>query len=113
MIRTRDNVEHYNWGADCDGWIMVDDPAISVIEERMPSNTSEIRHYHVHSRQFFRVLQGTLTMEMADETVELRSGDGIEIAPGIPHKACNRSPQDAVFLVISSPATSGDRVELT
>jgi len=33
---SRDNAEHYRWGDDCDGWHLVKDTQLSVIEEFMP-----------------------------------------------------------------------------
>jgi hypothetical protein len=49
----KDNAEHYNWSEVCDGWHLVKREDLSVIHEKMPPHTSEIRHYHGKSRQFF------------------------------------------------------------
>jgi hypothetical protein len=43
--------EHYVWGEGCDGWHLVKNSNLSVIHERMPPNTSEVKHYHEKSRQ--------------------------------------------------------------
>ena len=61
----RRTASHYTWGDACDGWHLVRTPALSVIEERMPPRTSEARHYHRAAAQFFYVLRGRLSIEVA------------------------------------------------
>jgi mannose-6-phosphate isomerase-like protein (cupin superfamily) len=39
-------------------------------------------------------------------------GQGIEVAPGVPHQFMNESVEDVHFLVVSHPTTRGDRVEV-
>lgn len=109
MIVSRETANHYTWGAKCDGWPLVHGEDLLVIEERMPAGSAEIRHHHIHARQFFYVLSGKLTMEVDGQIHEVLSGQGIEIAPGRPHQARNDSEEDVVFLVISSPTSRGDR----
>jgi mannose-6-phosphate isomerase-like protein (cupin superfamily) len=106
--------EHYKWGGpqatDCDGWHLVKKPELSIIEELMPAGTSEVRHYHVHARQFFYVLEGELTLEVEQHNFVLHAGDGLEIAPGQQHQAINRSTRATRILVTSQPPSHGDRV---
>ncbi|MGA8345596.1 MAG: hypothetical protein WB781_26940, partial [Candidatus Sulfotelmatobacter sp.] len=40
---SRENAEHYRWGVDCDGWHLVKDAQLSVIEEFMPPGAAEVR----------------------------------------------------------------------
>lgn len=103
------NAEHYIWGKLCDGWHLVKNQDLSVILERMPPNTSEVRHYHHHSRQFFFVLSGVAVMEINGERVELKAHDGAEVPPLVPHQMFNVSDADVEFLVISQPTSKGDR----
>jgi mannose-6-phosphate isomerase-like protein (cupin superfamily) len=105
-----ENAEHYIWGEVCDGWHLVRGEALSVIEERMPPGSEEQRHFHVRARQFFYVLAGELTMELAGQLHSIAAGCGLEIAPGEPHQAMNKTNQDVRFLVISQPPSHGDRV---
>ncbi|MGB0125169.1 MAG: cupin domain-containing protein [Silvibacterium sp.] len=100
---------HYTWGNICDGWHLLRDADFSVIEERMPPGAEEQRHFHVRSRQFFYVLAGELTMELAGQRHLLPAGYGLEIAPGEPHQALNVADREVRFLVISQPASHGDR----
>ena len=111
QIIGRQNAEHYVWGANCDGWHLVKQDELSVIEERMPPGTSEVRHHHVHSRQFFYAIVGELTMEVEDHEYVLKPGDGLEIRPGQKHQAMNKSKADVRMLVVSQPPSHGDRVE--
>ncbi len=106
----KSTAEHYQWGAACDGWRLVNRPELSVIQEQMPPGTSEVRHYHQRARQFFYVLSGSVVMELngGRETIEV--GQGIEIPPGQPHQILNESNSIVEFLVISQPTTAGDRV---
>lgn len=109
------NVEHYTWGGpegtDCDGWHLVRTAELSIIEESMPPGTSERRHHHVRTRQFFFVLEGELTVEVEWQAFLLRAGDGLEVAPGQAHQAMNRGAGTTRFMVTSQPPSHGDRVE--
>lgn len=42
--------QHYQWGAQCDGWHLVQNRELSVIHERMPAQTAEVNHYHHHAQ---------------------------------------------------------------
>jgi mannose-6-phosphate isomerase-like protein (cupin superfamily) len=106
------NGEHYKWGSDCDGWHLVKQGDLSVIHERMPAGTAEVRHYHQKARQFFFVLSGVATMIVDSETVHIAAHEGIEVAPGVPHQMRNDSDGEIEFLVISQPATRGDRIHV-
>ena len=110
-IVSTENAEHYIWGDNCDGWHLVKTPDLSIIEERMPPGTSEVRHHHVRARQFFYVLEGELTMEVEHHSFDLKAGEGIEVSPGQSHQALNRSQAPVRFVVTSQPPSHGDRVE--
>ncbi|MGA7632215.1 MAG: cupin domain-containing protein [Terriglobales bacterium] len=101
--------EHYTWGNGCDGWHLVKNPQLSVIQERMPAGTVEVRHFHHHAQQFFYVLAGKTAMEVDDRTIILSAGDGIWIPAGTPHQMKNDSGDEVYFLVISQPPSHGDR----
>jgi len=104
------NAEHYVWGSQCDGWHLVKNQELSVIHERMPANTEELKHYHEHSRQFFFVLSGIACMEVNGEEITLHPQEGIEVPPFVPHQMFNKSGEDTEFLVISQPTSRGDRI---
>ncbi|GED71502.1 cupin [Brevibacillus reuszeri] len=109
---SKENAEHYIWGERCDGWHLVKGQELSVIHERMPGNTAEVRHYHEKSRQFFFVLSGVAILEVAGVRHEVGQQEGVEVPPGVAHQMKNEGTSDVEFLVISQPTTRGDRVQV-
>src|SRR4030095_2737095 len=107
---SKETAEHYVWGQKCDGWHLFKSPELSVILERMPAGTSEVRHLHTKARQFFFVLSGTTTLEVAGERQVLRPSEGAEVPPKFPHQMLNESEHEAEFIVVSQPASHGDRI---
>lgn len=103
------SAEHYFWGGSCDGWHLVKTGDLSVIRERMPPGTREVRHFHRLSRQFFYLLSGRAVLEANGTAVPLEPGEGLEIPPGVPHQMRNGSDGPTEFLVISAPPGQGDR----
>jgi mannose-6-phosphate isomerase-like protein (cupin superfamily) len=101
--------EHYTWGNGCDGWHFVKKPQLSVIQERMPAGTAEVRHFHHHAQQFFYVLAGEAAVEVDDRPMVLGAGEGIWIPAGTSHQMRNDSGEEVHFLVISQPPSHGDR----
>ena len=106
----KESAEHYSWGDGCDGRHLVRTPLASVIEERMPPGTSEVRHYHCGAAQFFYVIEGSLSIEVDGTEYELGPRQGFSIAAGQPHQVFNRGAVAAEFLVVSNPPSHGDRV---
>ena len=105
----RGNAEHYRWGNDCDGWHLVKDAELSVIEECMPPGAAEIRHHHKRAQQFFFVLAGEVLMEIEGESTLVPAGSGIRVPVRMRHQIRNPSSSAARFLVISQPPSHGDR----
>lgn len=107
---SKKTAEHYIWGETCDGWPLVKTAELSVIHERMPPGTSEARHYHKQSRQFFFVLKGIAAIEIDGIRQVLKRHEGTEVSPCVPHQIFNEYEEDVEFLVISQPSTQGDRI---
>ncbi|AYV66115.1 cupin domain-containing protein [Niallia circulans] len=110
MKKSKSNAEHYLWGDNCDGWHLVKSQDLSIIHERMPAHTSEVRHYHQHARQFFYVLSGIAMIEVDGKEIALNPQEGIEVPPLVPHQMFNKSNNEVEFLVTSQPTSKGDRV---
>lgn len=110
MKISKHNAEHYIWGNSCDGWHLLKSNELSVIHERMPVNTSEVRHFHNQACQFFFVLSGTATLEVNGERIILNPQEGVEVPPLTPHQMINESNKEVEFLVISQPTSKEDRV---
>ena len=110
MIINPGNAEHYTWGDNCDGWHLLKEDGISVIQERMPPGAEEMYHYHEQARQLFHVLSGVATFIVDGQLVEVNNGSSIHIPPSTPHKIMNKTDTDISFLVISHPRSHGDRI---
>ncbi|MDG3583199.1 cupin domain-containing protein [Galbibacter pacificus] len=112
MKKSKENSEHYFWGENCSGWHLVKSQSLSIIEESMPPNTQEKKHYHNNSQQFFRILSGKATFEIENETIEVQNGEGIHIPPKTKHRIRNDQSENLAFIVISEPTTRGDRYDI-
>jgi mannose-6-phosphate isomerase-like protein (cupin superfamily) len=107
---SRENAPHYVWGDNCDGWRLLQESNLSVIEERMPPDASEVRHFHTNAQQFFFILSGQAVMETNSERILLLAGQGVAIPPRTRHQFRNHSEEPVRFLVISQPSSYGYRV---
>lgn len=61
-------------------------------------------HRHERLHDMFYVLDGVLTMRLADETREFGAGTFVCVPPGVVHTFCNQSEQAARFLNFNTPA---------
>ncbi|MCR8633785.1 cupin domain-containing protein [Paenibacillus radicis (ex Xue et al. 2023)] len=109
---SKHNAEHYTWGDNCDGWRLVNNEEKSIIHEKMPPATSEVRHYHNKASQFFFILSGVMHIEINGTEFTIGQHEGIEVLPLQAHQVFNKTEQDIEFLVISQPNTKNDRVPL-
>ncbi|CAN5267551.1 cupin domain-containing protein [soil metagenome] len=112
MITSTANAEHYNWGNRCDGWHLLKSESLSVIQERMPPGTFELTHYHQQAQQVFYILTGTATFEINGEVVTVNAGESIHIPKNTRHRILNNTNADLHFMVISSPRSHGDRINI-
>lgn len=103
------NAEHYTWGNSCDGWHLVKTDALSVIEERMPPGTSEQFHFHTKAQQLFYILSGVATFELEADVITVEANESLHIPAGVKHKIANRTAEELLFIVVSTPKSHGDR----
>jgi quercetin dioxygenase-like cupin family protein len=61
-------------------------------------------HRHKRLHDMFYVLDGTLTMRVGDETLELQPGSFVCVPPGVVHTFSNRSDAAVRFLNFNTPA---------
>ncbi len=61
-------------------------------------------HTHERLHDMFYVLEGTLTMQVGDETLELGRGSFVCVPPGTVHTFANRSDEPVRFLNFNTPA---------
>ncbi len=110
MIVSIKNAKHYPWGDQCHGWHLLDSPALSVIQERMPPGASEQLHYHQFAQQLFYILSGVAEFTVDGTRLTLVAGESITIKPNQVHGLKNPTELDLLFLVISQPRSHGDRI---
>ena len=101
--------KHYVWGGNCDGWHLAASPNLSVIQERVPSGASEVRHLHHRAEQFFYILNGIATLEVDGAIHVIGTNEGFHVPAGVPHTLRNQHMQTLEFLVVSTPPSHGDR----
>lgn len=109
---TLDTAERAVWGKAGAGWMLSSSENLSIAERLLAPGVREIKHYHEKSWQFFYVLEGVGTMTLDDDEIELNASEAIEVAAGAHHQMMNSGDVDLKFLVVSSPDSVGDRVEL-
>jgi quercetin dioxygenase-like cupin family protein len=112
MVRSLKNADHYSWGTGCDGWYLLKNDRLNVIQERMPPGASEQKHYHANAQQFFFILSGVATFEIEDQTICVNANESLHIAKGTKHCIKNNETEDLMFLLISEPPSQNDRINL-
>jgi mannose-6-phosphate isomerase-like protein (cupin superfamily) len=103
---------HYIWAEVCQSWILADEEGLVVKQEEMPAGSREQLHMHHQARQFFYILSGVAHFYVNDEVLVVKEQQGLLILPGQKHYIANETNLSVSFLVISSPGTSEDRVNL-
>ena len=111
-VVSKNNAEHYIWGGNVDSWHLAKSPKLSVIEECIPSAASETKHYHNETEQFFYVLSGTANFEINNKQHKIECNQGIYVPAKALHKIWNSNQQELRILVISTPPSLIDRVDV-
>jgi mannose-6-phosphate isomerase-like protein (cupin superfamily) len=112
MIKDKDNSLHYYWGKNCQGWKLVDEKELTIIEEEMPPFTSEEIHFHKKARQLFYIKSGIAGFEIENKLFSITANQSVYVKPGLKHRIINNNNEELKFIVISSPSTAGDRFRL-
>ena len=111
MIKDKENSEHYFWGANCQGWRLVDENEFTVIEEEMPPHTFEILHSHKKAKQLFYIIEGIAEFEVTNKKYKVFANQSFYIKPDLKHRIFNNTNEPLKFIVISQPSTKNDRIE--
>jgi mannose-6-phosphate isomerase-like protein (cupin superfamily) len=112
MIKHKANSKKYQWGGGCFGWHLLDNSDLSVIQESMPVDTHEGRHFHNNAQQFFYILAGIATFNIDGKNLQVKKHESIHIEKGQAHRIANKGDCQLEFLLISQPHAHGDRTEL-
>ncbi len=78
----------------------------------MPAGTSEKLHFHAKALQFFYILSGIASFSVEGKSYEVVAGKGIRIEPKQIHQIINNSNNILEFIVVSSPKSHGDRINI-
>jgi mannose-6-phosphate isomerase-like protein (cupin superfamily) len=106
------NAAHYIWGDNCDGWHLLKTESLSVIQEKMPSGTSEQLHFHNRAQQVFYILSGVATFEIEGKITMVKANESVAIPAGARHLIANENSEDLNLLVISQPNSHSDRTNI-
>ena len=106
------NAEHYKWAQVSDGWHLLKQDDLSVIEELMPPGSFEQLHFHAKARQLFYILSGEAIFTIGESIVSASAGESVHVPATTPHKIINNSKADLRFIVVSAPKAHGDRIDL-
>ena len=112
QVISTENAAHYQWGDGCDGWHLLASEQLSIIQERVPAGSSEVKHYHQRAEQFFFVLNGEATLEVEGILHRLQTHQGMHVPAGKSHQLSNQGEADCWFIVTSTPPSHGDRVQV-
>ncbi len=86
--------------------------AQSLAEATVPVGGETLLHVHRRSEELYHFTRGEGRMTLGEETFEVRPGDTVCIAPGVPHRLKNTGGEPLVLLCCSSPAYSHEDTEL-
>jgi mannose-6-phosphate isomerase-like protein (cupin superfamily) len=78
----------------------------SVAEATVRPGGETIEHFHRASEEIYHFTAGAGRMRLGAEEAEVRAGDTVAIAPGMPHKLWNPGPAPLVVLCCSAPPYS-------
>lgn len=106
------NASHYKWDNNCDTWLLVNSPELSVKEELIPAGEAELLHYHNYAQQFFYLTVGMAFFKLNDDAISPKPGEGVIIPPDAKHSIANKAETELKFLVISQPTTENDRINI-
>jgi mannose-6-phosphate isomerase-like protein (cupin superfamily) len=77
----------------------------------MPPGTSEARHVHRTTAQFYYILDGMATVDLSSSKVMVHADQGLKIQPGIPDQLHNSGAGGLEFLVAFSRPPREDRID--
>ena len=76
----------------------------SLAEATVPVDGETFEHFHRESEEIYHFTGGTGRMRLGAQEAEVREGDTIVIAPGVPHKLWNTGDEPLVLLCCCAPA---------
>ena len=96
-------VEHYQWAAGCEAWVLMDTPSVTIKEERMAPGTREQLHLHKNAAQFFYIPEGKAVFYLEGKAHHLRASQGLQVSAISSHNIANESNDPVRILVTTTP----------
>jgi mannose-6-phosphate isomerase-like protein (cupin superfamily) len=78
----------------------------SLAEATVPPGAETIEHFHRASEEIYHFTAGAGRMRLGGLEADVRAGDTVVIAPGVPHKLWNTGDEPLVLLCCCSPPYS-------
>jgi mannose-6-phosphate isomerase-like protein (cupin superfamily) len=78
----------------------------SLAEATVPPGAETIEHFHRASEEIYHFTAGAGRMRLGGLEADIRAGDTVVIAPGVPHKLWNTGDEPLVLLCCCSPPYS-------
>jgi mannose-6-phosphate isomerase-like protein (cupin superfamily) len=80
----------------------------SLAEATVPVGGETYEHFHRAAEEIYHFTAGSGRMRLGGQEAEIRAGDTVVIAPGVPHKLWNTGDEPLVLLCCCSPPYSHD-----
>ena len=85
----------------------------SLAEATLDPGGETAEHYHPNTEEIYYFVGGSGRMRLGEAEDEVRTGDCVVIAPGVPHKLWNPGPEPLALLCCCVPAYSDDDTVMT
>ncbi len=85
----------------------------SLAEATVPPGAETAEHYHPRSEELYYFIAGGGRMRLGEDESDVRAGDCVVIAPGVPHKLWNPGEEPLVLLCCCAPPYSDDDTVMT
>jgi mannose-6-phosphate isomerase-like protein (cupin superfamily) len=80
----------------------------SLAEATVPPGGQTVEHFHRESEEIYHFTAGAGRMRLGGQEADVRAGDTVVIAPGVPHKLFNIGSEPLVLLCCCAPPYSHD-----
>lgn len=88
--KTGQSIEFVTTSDDSDGILL------EMITTYEPHSQEPLQHYHPQQREYFKVMEGELTVKLKDKIITLKKNDSIDLPENTIHSMWNRSNDKTV-----------------
>jgi mannose-6-phosphate isomerase-like protein (cupin superfamily) len=78
----------------------------SLAEATVPVGGETVEHFHRQAEEIYHFVGGSGRMRLGSQEADVRAGDSVVIAPGVPHKLWNTGGEPLVLLCCCAPPYS-------